>query len=58
MFYRKYGKRIMDFVIPSSSGKNFYKKRYKVASNSEEWFEWRIKQLGDNVYVKKGSPRA
>lgn len=54
---RKFGTRIVDNLIPSDTGKNFYKKEYKIASTNEEYFDWCIRQLGGNVPPRLGNPR-
>ena len=54
---RRKGLRIVDSLIPSSSGKKFFKKSYKLASNSEEYFAWAVRQLGGNIPPVLGAPR-
>jgi transcriptional regulator with XRE-family HTH domain len=54
---RQKGFRIVDSLIPSETGKKFYKKEYKLAKNSEEYYEWCIRQLGENVPPRLGNPR-
>ena len=54
---RSKGMRIVDNLIPSSTGKKFYKKSYKFANDSEEYFTWAIRQLGESVPPMLGTPR-
>jgi len=54
---RSKGVRIVDNLIPSSTGKRFFKKSYKLAENNEEYFGWAIRQLGGNVPPLVGAPR-
>ena len=54
---RRAGKRIVDYLIPSETGKKFYKKEYKIAQTNEEYFGWCLRQLGGNVPPRLGNPR-
>ena len=54
---RSKGVRIVDNLIPSTTGKKFFKKSYKLAQNNEEYFGWAIRQLGGNVPPVLGAPR-
>ena len=54
---RKNGVRIVDNLVPSETGKKFFKKSYKLAQNSEEYFSWCLRQLGGNVPPVVGAPR-
>ena len=54
---RSKGVRIVDNLIPSATGKKFFKKSYKLAQNNEEYFGWAIRQLGGNVPPVLGAPR-
>lgn len=54
---RKDGVRIVDYLIPSETGKKFYKKEYKIAQTNEEYFGWCLRQLGGNVPPLVGAPR-
>ncbi len=54
---RKNGVRIIDNLIPSPTGKSFYKKAYKIAQSDKEYFSWAVRQLGENVPPVLGAPR-
>lgn len=54
---RRAGKRIVDYLIPSKTGKKFFKKEYKIAQTNEEYFAWCLRQLGGNVPPVVGAPR-
>lgn len=54
---RKNGVRIIDNLIPSPTGKAFYKKAYKIAQSDKEYFGWAVRQLGSNVPPVLGAPR-
>jgi len=54
---RKNGVRIVDNLIPSNTGKKFFKKSFKIARSSEEYFSWCLRQLGGTVPPAIGTPR-
>lgn len=54
---RRTGERIVDYLVPSNTGKDFYKKEYKLAKTNEEYFAWCVRQLGGNIPPRLGNPR-
>lgn len=57
---RKNGVRIIDKLIPSPTGKKLYKKQYRLAKTSREYYAWAARQLeasGYDIPVILGTPR-